>query len=106
MERGAQHVVPQIQDKKFAGGGGGGARLRPKKQGSIDRPPQNPTEADPWAAEVTRTQNSAKNGNGILGISASGGFREVIICHVSGERNLTIFNAQKTFRRQFIMADS
>ena len=56
----------------------------PKKKGLIDGP-QNPTETDPQASEVTQTQNSAKNENGIFGISASRGFRKNIICH--GKKN-------------------
>ena len=44
------------------------------KKGSIDGAPQNPTETDPRASEVTRTQKSAKTENGIfVGISASRG---------------------------------
>ena len=35
--------------------------------------PQNPTETDPRASEVTQTRKSAKNENGIFGISASRG---------------------------------
>ena len=42
--------------------------------------PQNPTETDSWAPEVTRTQNFAKDENGIVGISALRGFRIVTIC--------------------------
>ena len=62
-----------------------------KNKGSIDRTPKNPAETDPWAPEVTQTQNSAKkkNENGIFGISASRGFRKIIVCHVFffGEKN-------------------
>ena len=47
----------------------------------------NPTETDPQALEVTRTGKSAKNANGICGISTSRGFRKVIICNILGERN-------------------
>ena len=59
--------------------------------------PQNPTETDPRALEVTQTQKSAKNE--IFGFSVSRGFRKVIICHIFGEKKLTIFDAQKIFRR-------
>ena len=45
----------------------------PPPQGPIDGPPQNATETDPRTPEVIRTQNSAKNENGIFGISASAG---------------------------------
>ena len=58
---------------------------------SIDAPPQNPTETDPQAPEVIQTRNSAKNENGIFGISASRGFRKVIICLGFGETNLPSF---------------
>ena len=73
----------------FQPGGGGGVDRAfwlgtPPKKSSIDRPPQNPTEADPRAPEVIQTRNSAKNENGIFGISASRGFRKIIICHVVG----------------------
>ena len=71
------------------GGGGGpyGPLARPPshpKKGSTDGPPKTPTETDPGAPEVTRTQNSAKNDNGNWGISASREFRKVITCHVFG----------------------
>ena len=42
-----------------------------------------PYETDPRAPEVTQNQNSAKNKNGIFGISASGELRKIIICHLS-----------------------
>ena len=56
----------------------------PPKRGQLTDP-QNPTETDPRASEVTQTQKTAKNENGIFGISASKGFRKVITCHVFGE---------------------
>ena len=61
------------------------------------RDPQNPTKIDPLASEVTQAPKSAKNENGIFGISASRGPRKIIICHTFGEKKLTIFNAQKIF---------
>ena len=73
--------------RAFKRGGGGQysplARPPPQKKGSIDGP-QNPTETDHQAPEVARTRKWAKNENGIFGISASRGFRKVIICHVFG----------------------
>ena len=70
---------------------GGGAIqplwLAPPQKGSIDGPPESPTETEPRAPEVTRTQNSAKNENGIFGISASRRFRKFTICCVFGEKN-------------------
>ena len=56
-----------------------------------------PTETNPWALELTRTQNSAKNENGIFGISAPRGSREVIICRVFDEKNLN--QCSKNVRR-------
>ena len=63
---------------------GGGGRYSPlartSKQGlkrKMDGPPKNPTKTDPRAPEVTQTENSAKNENGIFGISTSRGFRNV-----------------------------
>ena len=54
----------------------------PPPKGAQLTGPQNPTETDPRASEVTQTQKSAKNENGIFGISASREFRKVIICRV------------------------
>ena len=45
------------------------------------RDPQNPTKTDSRVSEVTQTQKSAKNENGIFGISALRGFRKAITCH-------------------------
>ena len=65
---------------------------RTPPKGSIDGPPKILRRLTPRAPEVTRTQNSAKNENGIFGISASKGFRKAIICHVFGqEKNLIFF---------------
>ena len=56
--------------RAFVSGGRGGfdtALWRdPAAKGSIDGAPKTltPNETDPRAPEVTRTQNSAKNGNG------------------------------------------
>ena len=82
---------------------GGGGRYSPlartplpKKKGSIDGP-QNPTETDPRAPEVTQTRNSAKNENGIIGISALRGFKKVIICHVFGGKKIDHFQCSKEF---------
>ena len=72
----------------FNSGGGRGFDTAPgqtpPKKGSIDTPPQNLTETDSWAPEVIRTHKSAKNENGVFGISASRGFRKVIMCHGFG----------------------
>ena len=46
---------------------------------------------------MTQTQKSGKKENGIFGISASRGFRKVIICHIFAEKKSTKFNAQKQF---------
>ena len=76
--------------RAFVSGGGGGVDT------ALGLDPQNPTKTDPWSPEVTRTQDSAKNENGIFGISASRGFRTVIICHVFGaKKKLIVFNALK-----------
>ena len=53
----------------------------PPQKGSIDGPPQNPTETDIRAPEVTLTPNSEKNESGMFGISASRGFSKAIMCH-------------------------
>ena len=66
-----------------------------QNKSSINGAPQNPTETDPRAREVTRTQHSAKNANGIFEISVSRGFGKAVICHVFVETNLTIFNAEE-----------
>ena len=47
--------------------------------------------------EVTRTQNSAKNENGIFGISVSRGFRKTAFAMYLVEPKSTIFNAEKFF---------
>ena len=89
----------------FPGGGGGvvDRALWPDppspKRAQLTEDPQNPTESDPRALEVTRIPKSAKKGNGIFGISTSRGFRRVIICHIFGEKKSTNFSAQKSFRR-------
>ena len=76
-------------------GGGGGVNTAlwleetppdPPKKTQLT-PPPNPIETDPPAPEVTWTQNSAKNRNGIFGISALRGFRKIIICDVFGGKN-------------------
>ena len=46
---------------------------------------------------MTRTQNSAKNENGIFGISASRGFRKGILCHVFGETKKRPFSMLEIF---------
>ena len=69
----------------------------PKKGAQLTGPP-NPTKTDPRAPELTQTQKTAKKWKWIFGISASRGFRKVIICRAFGEKNLTITNAQKNFR--------
>ena len=61
--------------------GGGGTSMQPSGQPppkkALLTAPQSPTETDPWAPEVTQTQISAKNENGIFGITAWRGFRKV-----------------------------
>ena len=77
----------------------------PKKR-SIDRPFKSYQDTPP-GPEVTWTQNSAANENGILGISASRGFRKNhhLPCIWWGGK-LTIFNAHKNFSAQkFIITD-
>ena len=44
---------------------------------------------------MTRTPNSAQNENGIFGISASRGFRKIIICHTFGETKFCSFSMLK-----------
>ena len=77
----------------FPGGGGGGSiepfGRTPPQKGSI-QDPQNPTETDPRASEVTQTQKSGEK-RGIFGISVSRGFRKVIICHTFGEKKIDPF---------------
>ena len=62
----------------------------PQKRAQLTGPP-NPTETERRASEVTQTHKSAKNENGIFGISASRGFRKVIICHTFGEKKIDQF---------------
>ena len=59
-------------------------RTPPPKKGPIDGIPK----ILPRASDVTQTQKSAKNENGIFGISASRGFRKVIICQIFGEKKV------------------
>ena len=68
----------------FAGGGSIQplAGPPPPKRGSMDAPPQNPTETDPQAPEVTRTRNSAKKMK--MGFWESARSRKAIICHTFG----------------------
>ena len=84
---------------KVVSGGRGGVDtalwLDPPRQpqkGSIDAPPPPPPpnaiETDPRDPEVTRTPDSAKRENGIVGISASRGFIKVIFCHVFSEKTM------------------
>ena len=68
-------------------GGGGYSPLPPPP-----RPKNKSTETDPQASEVTWTQNSAKNENGI---SASREFRKIIICHAVSEKNWDHFQCSK-----------
>ena len=72
--------------RAFNSGGGGVHRaswLDPPPPPSQERAqltaPQNPTETDPWAPEVTGTEHFAKSERGNLIISGSRGFRKVII---------------------------
>ena len=88
-----------VGPRAFNWGGGGGSPPPPqKKRAQLTGPPKSYRDG-PRAPEVTQTQKSGKRENGIFGISTSRGFRKVIICHVLGVKNLTIFNAQKSLRR-------
>ena len=74
----------------------------PKKRDSIDPPPpQFPTETEPGALEVARTQNSAKNENGTFGISVSWGFRIIqnhqLFAMYSVKKNCGHFQCKKNF---------
>ena len=64
-----------------------------KKKGSIDAPP--PPKVLPRLTPGRRRSPGpkirAKNENGIFGISASRGFRKVIICHIFGEKRIADF---------------
>ena len=71
------------------------ARSPPPPKGLNLRAPQNPTETDPRAPELTWTPNSAKNENGIFAISASRRFRKVIACHVFGGEKIAYFQRTK-----------
>ena len=65
--------------------------LDPPQKGLNWRDPQNPNETDPRALEVTQTQKSAKNANGIFGIRPLRGLRKIIICHIFDEKNFGQF---------------
>ena len=91
-----QHIGATNGDSEDPGERGGGfggrvgARYSPlartplKKISSINTPPtKNPTKTEPQA----QTRNSAKNENGVSGISALRGFRKGFICHVFREKN-------------------
>ena len=84
---------------RLGGRGGGGGAIEPPgwtppEKAQLAGPP-NPNETHPQALVETPTQKSAKNENGIFGISASRGFRKIIICHVFGDKNVDLFYAQK-----------
>ena len=76
----AMHTAPGWADFRLWGGRVDTALcldpLPTKKKAQVTGLP-NPTETDPWAPEVTRNQNSAKNENGSFGISVWRGFRKV-----------------------------
>ena len=61
--------------------------------------PRNPTETDPRAPEVTRTENLAKNEIGIFGTAGPGGAEKSFAMYLE-KNNLTIFNGQKNFPPQ------
>ena len=86
---------------RFRGGGSiepSGRTPPSPKKGSIDRTPKILPSLTPRALEVTQTQKSGKKENGIFGISASRGFRKVIICHIfGGEKNRPVLVLQKIF---------
>ena len=66
------------------------------KKGSTDGPPKIIPRLTPGPWRWTnRTQNSAKNENGIFGISSSRGFRKSIICHVFGEKKIDHFQCSR-----------
>ena len=112
------HLVQEQQ--RLGGGGGGASNWRggggrgsplaglPQKKAQLTAP-QNPTETDPRAPEVTQTQKLAKNENGIFGISASRGVRKSIACHVFGEKENGSFSMLKkvfgAFSARFTMTD-
>ena len=74
-------------------------RLEPPPQkGSIDGSPKILPRLTSRAPEVTRTR---KNENGIFGISASRGFREVFICHGFGGKEIDYFQCSKKLFRGF-----
>ena len=58
-----------------------------KKGAQWTGPPKILMRLTPWAPEVTQTQKSAKNENGISGISASRGFRKINICYLLREKS-------------------
>ena len=86
-------------------GGGVNRALRPDpppspKKGSIDRTPKILPSLTPGLGGDPDTKKKlGKKENGIFGISASRGFRLVIICHIFGEKKMTNFSAQKFFWR-------
>ena len=61
--------------------------------------PQNPTETDPQASQVTQTQKPAKNENGVLESVCRGGSEKSSFAMCLVKKKWTIFNAQKHFRR-------
>ena len=62
------------------------------KRGSIDGTPKVLPRLTPGAPEVTRSQKLAKKMKmGFFGISASRGFRKVIVCHTFGEKKIDHF---------------
>ena len=70
----------------------------PLQKGSIDGTPIILLRlTTPAAPGVTRARNSAKNEIGIFGISASRGFRKIIICYIFGGKKKDNFQLSKIF---------
>ena len=92
------HCTARCVRHWLGGEGGGGVDTAlwldplPPKKGSLTGPPKTYRD-DPQAPEVTRTQNSAKNENGLFGISASRGFRKIIFAQ--GGRSVQILHPSR-----------
>ena len=111
-----RHKLTGVGDLSTGGEGRGSTQpsgYTPPKQGLNRRPfPKILPRLTPpplWAPQVTQTQNGAKNENGIFGISASRGFRKVIICYVFGvDKKIHRFQCSNKFSApsgQFILTN-
>ena len=79
-------------------GGGGNTALwldppLPQKMAQLTAP----TETDPWAPELTRTHDSAKNENGLLESAHQGASEKSSFAMSLVKKKWTIFNAPKKF---------